>query len=215
MRVLIADDHALFRTGLSALLQQLADEVRVLEADSYDRVRELLEEEGAPDLAILDLDMPGFDQMRGLRALLEDHPALPVLILSGSLDPLHMQMVLDAGALGYIPKTSPSQVLLGAIRLVLAGGLYVPPDLVGLGEHPAPPGPAPREGPVEMTRRQHEILQLVIAGHSNKVIARKLGIAEKTVKSHLGAVFRILGVESRTQAALVAGAGSVLIRNDE
>ncbi len=209
MRVLIADDHALFRAGLRELLTEIGEEVCVLEAGSYLRVRELLEEGVVPELAILDLDMPGFDQMRGLHGLLEDYPALPVLVLSGSLDTAHMQEVLAAGALGYIPKTSAPPVLLGAIRLVLAGGVYVPPDLVGLGKK------AERvESPIELTPRQHEVLECIVAGHSNKVIARELGISEKTVKAHLGVIFRALGVENRTQAAMVASSTPIFIRDE-
>jgi DNA-binding NarL/FixJ family response regulator len=196
MKILIADDHPLFREGLRHLLVELDWSVDVLEAWDYPGLRALLEAHADADLAIMDLDMPGAKDQAGLEGLLALYPTLPVVVLSASEQLDDMQRALDAGAMGYLPKSTPPEVLLCALRLVLSGGIYVPPALVR--------GGGARAAFDTLSARQREVLEHLVLGHSNKEIARELGMSEATVKAHLTAIFRTLNVSNRTQAVRVA-----------
>ncbi|MDH4175798.1 MAG: response regulator transcription factor [Aquincola sp.] len=200
MKILIADDHALFREGMRHVLLRLGEGVEVIEAGNFDQ---LMSAVGAnPDLALvlLDLHMPGPGKFAALQALAERYPALPVVVLSGSEERTDMQRALAGGAMGFIPKAATAPVMLSALRLVLSGGVYVPPEMVqahGVGE-----GAAGSEA--LLTPRQIEVLARVIEGKPNKIIASDLGLSEATVKAHVTAVFRALNVSNRTQAARAA-----------
>lgn len=201
MKLLIADDHALTREGLRLLLRQLDDDVRVHEAASYDELSALLTEHPDADLAIVDLHMPDPEGKGSLAALRSQHPTAPVVVLSGSEDAQDMRRALGVGAMGFLPKSAPPAVLLNALRLVLSGGIYVPPALLAQGV--ATPADAAGSA-VTLTPRQRGVLEQLVLGRSNKEIARTLGMSEATVKVHLGAIFRALNVTSRTQAVLAA-----------
>jgi DNA-binding NarL/FixJ family response regulator len=199
-KILIADDHALIRDGIRGQLRGLGDETAVVEA--CDWIEAMAAAAAHPDLglALVDLRMPGKDGLTALAELLRANPGLPVLVLSASDNVEDMRAVLRLGAMGYVSKNETSAVMLGAVRLLLDGGMYVPSALANLGgDAPAAPDPAPI-----LTERQLEVLRLIVEGKSNKEIARTLHLAHATVKVHLAAIFRTLDVENRTQAAIAA-----------
>ncbi len=195
MKILLADDHALFREGVQYLLSSLHADATVLHAGDYASAATLIKEHPDAALALIDLDMPGQAQAGGIAPLLRLAPTLPVVVLSACEDPVAIRSVLDAGAMGFIPKREQGAVMLSALRLVLAGGVYVPPLLLA-----APASPA--SGGTPLTPRQTEVLQALAQGKPNKLIARALGMTEATVKAHTGAIFRALEVDSRAQAVL-------------
>lgn len=206
MKVVIADDHPLVRDSLAGTVAQLASTVQVLQAEDGEQVMALLESHEDTDLLLLDLIMPGSDGV----ALLEDvgrrFPELKVAVLSASENPADMRSSLDAGASGFIPKSSPVSILLAALRLILEGGVYVPPELLASAsqaETRRAVGPA-CSAKAGITPRQREVLRLVAEGKSNKEIARSLDLSEHTVKIHVAAILRSLGVQNRTQAAMAA-----------
>ncbi len=201
MKILLADDHALFREGMRHVLAQLTDDVQIVEAGHYEEVLKQTEANIDIGLALLDLHMPGKDGFAALDTLLQQFPALPIVVLSASENRTDMQRALDAGAMGFIQKSATAPVMLNALRLVLSGGIYVPPALVQGGSEAERPSTA---GAVGITPRQLEVLAYVIEGMANKVIAAELGLTEATVKAHITAVFKALNVTNRTQAALVA-----------
>jgi DNA-binding NarL/FixJ family response regulator len=200
VKILIADDHTLFREGMRHVLALLADDVEISEAGNCAQTLQAVEADGDLSLVLLDLNMPGRDGFAALETLAQRYPALPIVVLSGSEDRADMQRALDNGAMGFIPKSATAPVMLGALRLVLAGGVYVPPELVqpGAGDGPA------RSVDAGLTPRQVEVLARVIEGKPNKIIAGELGLTEATVKAHVTAVFKALNVSNRTQAARAA-----------
>lgn len=204
MRLVLADDHALVRENLRDFLQQLDDEVIVSEA--ADLAGAEAEAAGsAPDLIILDLLMPGMNGMNGLQRMRERFPDIPIVILSGSVDRHAVTAAISAGACGFIPKTIGSKGLLSALRLVLAGEIYVPPLVL---DREGKLGQASRtiqvDRPNALAPREREVLNLLMRGLPNKTIARELGVAEITVKVHLKSIFRKLDVANRAQAILAA-----------
>ncbi len=203
MRILICDDHALFREGLRHVLVELGEAPEIVEAANADDAMALVS--GDPDLAmvLLDLHMPGTSGLATLEALGEQFPTLPVVMVSASEDAAEIRQALDAGASGFIPKSSSGAVLRSAVQLVLAGGVYVPPvALDGAPASPAPPrgasGLSTRYG--KLTARQLEVLRLLAKGLTNREIGSVLGIAEGTVKAHIAALLDALDVANRTEA---------------
>ena len=186
------------------MLAGLADEVAILEAKDS---AEALATVGATpdlDLVLLDLAMPGMDGLAGLRTLRARRPALPVVILSASEEALDVRRAIESGAMGFIPKASSSGVMLGALRLVLSGGVYLPPAYLERSRAGMTPITAPSADTLGLTARQHDVLRLLGQGQSNKEIARVLGLAEGTVKLHISAILRALGVANRTRAVVAA-----------
>jgi DNA-binding NarL/FixJ family response regulator len=204
VKVLIADDHAIFRQGLRVVLGDLDSAVEILEAADFGEA--LATAKDAPDLSLLlaDLRMPQMDGFDGLRALRRLLPRTPIMVLSASEEAADLFGALESGASGYLPKSAPAPVILDALRLVLAGGVYVPRELVsGEGKPLAQPAAALGRGGV-LTPRQHEVLALIADGHSNKEIAYRIGTSEGTVKAHVTAIMRALGVRNRVQLLLAA-----------
>ena len=204
MKILVADDHALFREGLGYVLRGLGEPVETLHAHDGAAALELAEAHPDLDLVLLDLAMPGIDGLAGLRLLRARYPAMPVVILSGSEEPADVRLALDAGALGFISKSSSADVMLSALRLVLSGGLYVPPSYLERTQGMAVPIAASSVDSLGLTPRQLDVLRLLGRGHSNKEIARILELAEGTVKLHISAILRTLGVHNRTRAVVAA-----------
>jgi DNA-binding NarL/FixJ family response regulator len=204
MKALIVDDHALLREALGRVLMTLVPGAEVHEAAEPKQAFELIEREPDLDLVLLDLALPGMHGLAMLKALREQHPAIAVVVVSASVDRDTVQRVLDCGAMGYIPKSSSSEVLKSALQLVLAGGVYIPPELLGRGEAPtAAPQPGVRSPTdIGLTERQAQILALLIRGEPNKVICRELDLAESTVKNQVTAILKALNVTNRTQAVL-------------
>jgi len=199
MKVLIVDDHALVRDGLGHLLQALdEDPVEVVEAATASDALACAAATPDLDLALVDLNLPDSRGHELVGALVAQCPLLPTVVLSASEDPNDIEHVLAAGALGFVPKSSPTPVLVQALRLVLAGGVYVPPALMRAAARAAAPSLR------VLTERQAAILTRLVDGHSNKAIGRELGITEATVKAHVSAIFKALGVSNRTQAARAA-----------
>ncbi len=203
MKVLIADDHPLVRDALARTVRELDAAAHVQQAGDFDSLLQLAQDEsaGAADLALIDLNMPGMNGVAGLRRLRELLPTLPMVVASGQEDAATIRAVLAAGAVGFIPKSERSDMLLNALRMVLAGGVYVP--LRSLGDASGMASPA-RATAADLTPRQRDVLRALSRGQPNKLIARELGLTEGTVKIHIAAILRALQVRNRTEAVVRA-----------
>ena len=198
LRALIADDHELFRSGLKQLLVDVLDAEEVREAETLDEAIELLTNEGAGDLVLVDLRMPGMSGAEALAALRDGFPDAKVAVVSAVEDRSEIFAALAAGVHGYILKSLPASGIADAIRAVLSGQIYVPPAL-GRRE-PGAVAEAPPPSSEKLTARQKEVLAELLKGRSSKEIARALEIAEGTVKIHLAAIYRAIGVRTRAEA---------------
>lgn len=202
--LLIADDHPLFREALRAAVQRVLPGVRLHEADSVDALYTLVDAHADADLLLMDLNMPGaqgFNALVHLRAL---HPQLPVVIVSAREEPAVMRRALDHGALGFIPKSADSDTIGEAIGAVLDGERWAPADALNA------PAISSDEHEIaqrlrDLTPQQFRVLQMLGVGRLNKQIAYDLGVSEATIKAHVTAILRKLGVTNRTQAVLMAG----------
>jgi DNA-binding NarL/FixJ family response regulator len=197
LKILLADDHALFRAGVKQMCSHLHAQVQVVEASNGAEVMRLAQAQPDFDLVLLDLAMPGVDGFAGLASFRAHAPSVPVVILSGSEDPADVQAALDGGAAGFIPKSSLSDVILSALRLVLAGGIYTPPGLLN-GQNVV----VSKAQLNALTPRQREVLVLMGQGKSNKDIGNLLGLCEATVKQHVSAILKALHVSNRMQAVI-------------
>jgi len=200
LKILVVDDHALIREGLRQVLRGLGGEVEILEAASCGRAFDVAEQHPDLDLVLLDYHLPDLDGLQALDGFAHRWPELPVIVLSGSVNPHVRQQVLNKGASAFLTKSGMSEELLETIRLVLAGNVPAP-HLSSATASVQPPAAAPR--PL-LTPRQEEVLQLLLNGFSNKEISRLLELSEETVKNHVSSILRSFGVASRTQAVAVA-----------
>jgi two-component system, NarL family, nitrate/nitrite response regulator NarL len=203
VKLLIVDDHPLFRDGLAALLRQAGADFNVTQATSAEEALNLTDEQ-IFDAVFMDLMMPGMCGEPAIREFARRHPDLPVIVLSSSENPGDVRRVINAGASGYIPKSATAQTVVSALHLVLSGNIYVPPLLVSAAARAA--DQEAHDGPrslAQLTGRQVDVLRYLRDGLSNKEISASLGIAEKTVKVHIAAIFKTLNVVNRTQAAKV------------
>lgn len=200
MKILLADDHTLFREGIRHILCQLAPDITILDAADYGAARTMMQQHADADLALIDLNMPGTEGVDSIVELLAGTHTVPVVVLSASENRSDVQLALDAGAMGFIPKSETPEVMLGALRLVLSGGVYVPPMLV------VDNGRVPAAGGSALTPRQRDVLQHMVEGKSNREISLQLGLSEATVKVHVTAIFRNLNVNNRMQAVKIAQA---------
>lgn len=200
IRVVVADDHGVVRAGLEQLLATAEDiELVGLAADGAAAVA-LVEEHG-PDIVLMDLAMPTVDGIEATRRITTAHPEVQVVVLTSFSDQQRIVDALDAGAAGYVLKHADPDELLGAIRAASEGGAPLDPKAARVLLDRRRSAPVPSS---PLSEREEEVLRLVAAGHPNKIIARRLGIAERTVKAHLTNVFQRIGVTDRTQAALWA-----------
>lgn len=199
MKILVADDHALIREALHHLLRQVDSRVTVLEASDCQGARDGVTMHPDLGLLLLDLKLPDVGGMALLNEFRRDHPTLPIVVLSGLEDSGTVREVLARGAMGFIPKSSSNDVMLGALRLVLSGGRYVPPEILASDGSGRLDMPQSLEA-LHLTERQLDVLRLMAQGKSNKLICRELGLAEPTVKIHVTAVLRALKVSSRAEA---------------
>ena len=214
MKLLLVDDHALFRSGLKLLLREMPGEIEFFEAGSPSDALTFADKD--IDLILLDLSMPGSQGTSALEFMREALVDVPIVVISGEDDPALIRQAIDLGASGFVPKSSTHPILIGALQLILAGGVYLPMHVLGESSRPLPV-PAQIESlsvgvPIPgLSDRQFEVLLKAVRGYSNKAIARALQLSESTVKAHLSASFRVLGVNNRTEA--VYAAAQLGIRN--
>jgi len=201
LRILIADDHDLVRGGLALVVAMASPECKVLEANSYNQVVDILSNGPDIDLLMLDLMMPGMDSHRSLSSIRQRWPDVPIIVVSVRDDIDSIRTTMATGVSGYIPKSLPPNVTLSAIKLILEGGIYVPPHVLNFNNNVATSIPdAQKISFTELTRRQQDVLQLMQSGLSNQNIADELGLTLPTVKMHVSALFKKLGVKNRTEA---------------
>ena len=222
MKILIADDHRLIIEAVKSKLAELRAGIEFVVAMSVAEMMRVASDD--LDLALVDLNMPGAKDHEHIDDLRRIHPSLPIVVLSGSEDTAVVRRLLGLGVLGFIPKAYSAEVMLSAVRLVLAGGVYVPPMMLGTLpawvaagvpeiERTRPMAALTSEAPSTheleqlrnvLTERQVEVLRLLSQGKPNKLIGRSLNISEGTVKIHLAAIFRALNVRNRTEAVIAA-----------
>jgi len=217
MKVLVIDDHVLVREALRGVLRDSLREAEVAEAPDWRHARLQLEKNPDFDLVLLDLGLPDRDGFEALTELREGYPAISIVVLSGRHDRESVARALDLGALGYIPKSASREVMLSALNLVVSGGMYIPPVI--LGHRDAVPINRPAVDPASqnpgsgadlgLTGRQLDVLALLMQGKSNKAICRVLDLAEPTVKNHVSAILRALKATNRTEAVIAARARGV------
>ena len=210
MQALIVDDHALIRDALRGVLASFAEIAGVVETGTAAGAERLLADTPAIGLVLLDIGLPDRDGITLLHKLRGEHPSVSVVMLSGTEDRNEMTAALEAGASGFIPKSATREVMHSAMRLVLSGGIYVPPEILTRAPVHPPQEPAPigarAAARLGLTERQIEVLRLMMQGKSNKEIGRALDVAEPTVKNHVTAVLRALGASNRTEAVIAATA---------
>jgi DNA-binding NarL/FixJ family response regulator len=218
MRLLVVDDHPLMAEAISLVLGSLDHQAQVETARDLQSALRIADTPPAFHAVLLDLGLPGCSGLQALERFRERFPALPVVVISASGDPRVIMGALDLGAMGFIPKSSPKDVILNAVRLVVSGGVYIPVQALSLrGDEPPPaaPPPTPRTSAQDLglSPRQAEVLTLVLKGLPNKLIARKLDISENTTKAHVSAVLKVLGVATRTQALIAASRLGLRLEN--
>lgn len=208
MKILIVDDHSLVREGLQAILSRSDLNAQFVEAWDASTVQTQLQQNPDADLMLLDIQLPGISGLEMLPRIVAQRPQLPVIMLSADHDPQTVTQALNLGASGFLPKAALSQVLVSAIRLVLAGGLYIPPE--ALQKPVLRPAVLPTSGStvtfesMGFTARQIDVFLLLRQGMSNKQICRQINLAEATVKIHVRGILRSLTVSSRSEAIVKA-----------
>jgi DNA-binding NarL/FixJ family response regulator len=211
MKILVVDDHVLIRQAMQGVLKKLRRDAVVLGASNSSQAMEIVASHPDLGLVLLDLTLPDRDGFSVLAELRQRYPAVPIVVLSAVQDPDNVMKALDLGALGFIPKSARGDVILNALRLVISGGVYVPPEILARKEVSIA---APREpdgdrsgispADVGLTNRQLEVLALMMHGNNNKTICRTLNLAEPTVKNHVTAILKALKVSNRTEAVIAA-----------
>ncbi len=202
MKILVVDAHPLIQEALRHVLTALDPAVELIQAREASEAHAALSREPDTDLILLDLALPGCDGFALLAAVRREWPGMPVLVISATHDRETVEQALDLGAMGFIPKTANTRVLLGALQLMLAGGIYVPTETA-----PGPGGLRPRATVTRpeqlgLTLRQADVLKLLVQGKPNKLICRDLKLSEGTVKVHVSAILRALNVRNRTQVVI-------------
>jgi len=210
MKILLVDDHTLFRSGLVHLLSSLLPAPQVVEAADLTTAQSLLTESTDIDMVLLDLKLSDAVGVDSLITLRKQSPDIPIIVLSGEQDPQVIRRCIDQGAMGFITKSATHTELLNAIQLILAGGVYLPKDVTSRHAY----GHAPQEKSdvamlAALSDRQREVLSYLLQGKPNKTISNKLNISQNTVKAHLSAIFRTLGAKNRTEAVYFAARAGV------
>ena len=204
MKTLLADDHPLMREGVRQVLAQLEPAIEIIDAHDYPSLFAQTALHADLDLALVDLNMPGFVGIQGITQYRHRFPDIPLVVLSASESANDIRNALEAGALGYIPKAASTTVMLAALRQVLAGDIFVPACLGDghAGLHSVAPADFEALQHSGLTARQLEVARLLAQGCANKAIAGMLSMSEGTVKVHIAAIFRAFGVTNRTEAVL-------------
>nr|WP_300309855.1 response regulator transcription factor [Halomonas sp.] len=210
-RLLVADDHPLFRDALSGVVDSALPGSELCEADCFSDLLVRLGENDEVDLVLLDLNLPDVAGLDGLARLRQHFPEVPVAVVSAESDRRIVLDALDLGAVGYVPKSTPRSALMAALRQILDGQVYLPAELLRRPASPSLHQPAAETPSSEfeqrleqLTAKELNVLMLLIRGGSNKAIARQLDIAETTVKTHVSAILKKLGVTSRVQAIVAS-----------
>jgi DNA-binding NarL/FixJ family response regulator len=205
--VLLIDDHALFRRGMCLLLGELMPELVISEAVNCESAVALSAQ--SFDVIVMDWHMPGVHGFEALEVLKTSFPFAALVACSSEESPSLIRKIMESGAAGFIPKSSEPQLMVGALRLVLSKGVYLPPQVLYPAANHAvaarvqiftSDSPKSADLQANLTERQFEILQMALKGTSNKLIARHLGIADGTVKAHLSTIYRVMNVRNRTEA---------------
>jgi DNA-binding NarL/FixJ family response regulator len=211
MKILVVDDHVLIRDALRGVLKELKGDAEVLEASDCRQALALIAENADElGLILLDLGLPDRDGFSALAEVREHYPAISIVVLSGQQDRASVVKALELGALGYITKSAPPEVMRSALKLVFAGGVYIPPEILTRDSpttQPTAKPPANEHLPASpsdlgLTGRQLDVLALMMQGKSNKAICRVLDLAEPTVKNHVTAILKALRVTNRTEAVI-------------
>ena len=205
MKILVADDHGLFRLGLKAAIESKVEGTEVLEAEDAKAAMELMEREKELKLALLDINIPGNEGLSFVFNAIERYPNLKVCVISGNEEPNVVNAVMEKGAIGFIPKSSANDVISSAVQIILAGGQYFPMDLLNKAAAKADKSLS------RLTPRQLDVLKAMSEGQANKQIADQLHISVGTVKTHITAIFEELSVTNRTQAINVAREKGLII----
>lgn len=212
MNILLIDDHPLFLEGIRGVLLKLDGEVSIQTCGSCEEALALTENDDDMDLVLLDLNLPGMSGLEGLQQLRHQLPASPIVMLSASEDRNKVMRAIELGAKGFIPKSSTPDIIITALKLVLSGGVYLPMAVLDTVNSPeAKTGNADGQ---TLTSRQVEVLKLLAEGHSNKLIAKHLSMAENTVRVHVSAILRFLDVSNRTEAGLAASRMGLLAESE-
>jgi len=219
MKFLVVDDHELIREAMRRALEQLDSNAAILEAADSRQAMLLIEENNGLDLILLDLNLPDRDGFSVLVELRKSYPSVAVVVMSAQQDHDSVVKALNLGALGFIPKSATRKVILGALQLVMSGGIYIPPQALPSEQPPLTPTPTPtsqakpetggdKVSPADLglTGRQIDVLALIMQGKSNKAICRVLDLSEPTVKSHVSAILRALNVSNRTEIVVAINA---------
>ena len=200
MKILVIDDHPLIQEALKHVLTELDASLELIQAEDASSAHAALSRTSGIDLLVLDLTLPGCDGFDLLADLRRDWPDIPVLVLSATYDRATVELALDLGAMGFIPKTANAHILIDALRLVLSGGVYVPVECSGSGAFRPRTGSRSQE--LGLTPRQGDVLRLLVQGKPNKLICRDLSLSEGTIKVHVSAILRALKVHNRTQVVI-------------
>jgi DNA-binding NarL/FixJ family response regulator len=214
MKILVVDDHFLVRAALRSILQEFRNQVVIMEAMDGRQTMQLVSEQADIDLILLDLNLPDRDGFSVLSELRKSYPAISVVVLSAQQDRESVAKALDLGALGFIPKSARREIVLSALRLVFAGGIYIPREILWRADLSLPTAKPTcitadtiRVKPADLglTSRQGDVLGLMMQGKSNKAICRVLSLAEPTVKNYVTAILKTLKVTNRTEAVIAVG----------
>lgn len=201
MRLLFADDHPMFLDAVREHLARAFPDIEIQAASNLDEVTTKLSNKEDYDLVVLDFSMPGMEGTEGVRRLREAYPDLAIAVTSGVARTRDVKTVLDLGAQGYLPKTLTGSAYAGALRVIAEGGTYVPVETMQAMAAEAADRKVNAEG---LTPRELEVLEGIADGKPNKQIARDLDIHEVTVKLHARSIFKKIGVQNRSQAAVAA-----------
>lgn len=221
LKVLLADDHALFRDGMRYVLQQLSEQVDIICAGDFASTLKQAEANPGIDLALVDLNMPGSDGVTSIRVFHQRFPGIPLVVVSGSDQRSEIEWIMEYGAMGFISKMSSGKEMVSALRIIMNGDVYFPPQLLGKasispltqtqtddksGLHPNKHG---------LTKRQMEALQFLSEGLTNKEIAMRMNLAEGTIKVHVAAAYQVLQVGSRLDAVRKAQKLGLILHANE
>jgi len=204
MKILLIDDHPLFRAGICTIIAELDEQVQPVEASSCEEAMKLISAQDNFDLILLDLNLPGMDGLTGLHKLRNVTPSTPIVVLSASEDHASIKEAITQGAKGYIPKSASSAVILSAIHLVFSGGIYLPMAIFDEDKICNKPDKVVNQNGEILTKRQRDVLVLVAQGKTNKSIALLLNMAENTVRVHVAAIMKFFDANNRTEATYVA-----------